>query len=82
MLIDKKNAENKLEIYLASIEDKKYQSTSNSVKLRQKWYMDLSKRYNIPIGVSSDIISRRKDLSEYNEFVLFAITDVIKEIEI
>lgn len=79
MLIDKKNAENKLEIYLASIEDKKYQSTSNSVKLRQKWYMDLSKRYNIPIGVSSDIISRRKDLSEYNEFVLFAITDVIKE---
>lgn len=45
---------------------------------RQEWCLELLERYNIPIGMSSDYISRRKDLSECNEFVLFAITDVVK----
>ena len=45
---------------------------------RQQWCLELSEKYNIPIGMSSDYISRRRDLSECNEFVLFAITDVVK----
>ena len=36
------------------------------------------KKYNIPIAMSSDILSQRKDISEYNEFVLYAITDIIQ----
>ena len=69
MLIDKKNAEDKLTAFLTVVDN---------VKMRQKWYLDLANTYNIPISISSDIISRRKDLSEYNEFILFAITDIVK----
>ena len=69
MLLDKKNAETKLEVFLAGLEN---------VKQRQQWYIELANTYNIPVSISSDIISRRKDLSEYNEFILFAITDIIK----
>ena len=78
MLIDKKLAENKLTLYLANVEDVKYQTNPNDLKIRQKWYIELSKQYDIPISISSDIISRRRDLSEYNEFILFAITDIVK----
>ena len=78
MLIDKREAETKLTTFLNNFEDVKYKTTSHDIKLRQKWCLELSQKYNIPIGVSSDIISCRKDLSEFNEFVLYAITDVIK----
>lgn len=44
----------------------------------QQWYLNIFEKYNIPINLSSDIISQRKDLSEFNEFILFAITDIIK----
>lgn len=55
----------------------------NSMTISQQWYLELFEKYNIPIGMSSDIISQRKDLSEYNEFILFCITDIIspKQIE-
>ena len=69
MLIDKKNAENRLTVFFTNVDD---------VKMRQKWYLDLANTYNIPVSISSDIISRRKDLSEYNEFILFAITSIVK----
>lgn len=78
MLIDKKLAENKLTLYLANVEDVKYQTNPDDLKIRQKWYIELSKQYDIPISISSDIISRRRDLSEYNQFILFAITDIVK----
>lgn len=78
MLIDKKLAENKLTLYLANVEDVKYQTNPDDLKIRQKWYIELSKQYDIPISISSDIISRRRDLSEYNEFILFAITNIVK----
>lgn len=44
----------------------------------QQWYLDLQEKYNIPITISSDIISQRKDISQFNEFILFAITDILK----
>lgn len=53
-------------------------STKLGMNLHQEWCLKLSEKYNIPIGMASDYISRRKDLSECNEFVLFAITDVVK----
>ena len=68
MLMDRKQAENKLAFYLVSVDD---------FKQRQKWYMELAQKYNIPIDLSSDIISRRKDLSAINDFMLYAITDVV-----
>lgn len=70
MLKDRKDLETKLTVYFKNVDN---------VKLRQQWYVDLSKAYNIPINISSDIISLRKDLSEYSDFILFAITDVIKK---
>lgn len=45
---------------------------------QQKWFIELKNKYNIPINMSSDIISQRKDISEYNNFILYAITDVIR----
>ena len=44
--------------------------------MRQEWYLKLEADYNIPITMSSDIITLRTDLSGYNEFVLFCITTV------
>ncbi len=69
MLKDRKTLENKLILYLNNVE---------TAKIRQNWYIKLSKEYGIPINISSDIISGRKDLSEYNLFELFAITSVVK----
>ena len=53
-------------------------SSKVGITTRQEWCLELSEKYNIPIAMGSDYISRRKDLSECNEFVLFAITDVVK----
>ena len=55
----------------------KNMSKQNSMTVSQGWYMELLEKYNIPITMSSDIISQRKDLSEFNEFILYCITDVI-----
>jgi hypothetical protein len=48
-------------------------SNFEDTKQKQEYYKELESRFNIPIDMSSDIISMRKYLSEYNEFVLFAI---------
>lgn len=72
MLKDRMDLEKKLTNYIAN--------TSNSngeISTEQEWYMELLEKYNIPISMSSDIISQRKDISEYNTFILFALTDVI-----
>lgn len=53
-------------------------STKLGMNLHQEWCLKLSEKYDIPIGMASDYISRRKDLSECNEFILFAITDIVK----
>lgn len=50
----------------------------NKLSIRQKWCLELSEKYNVPIAMSSDIMAQRKDLSEYNEFILFAFTDILK----
>lgn len=73
MLKDRKE----LEKYLI-----KYVSNTSDTKVRQHWYTELEERYNIPISMSSDILTMRKDFSEYNEFVLYAITDVVKQEQI
>lgn len=44
---------------------------------KQEYYTQLKDKYNLPIDMSSDILTNRKDLSEYNEFILFAITDIV-----
>lgn len=45
---------------------------------RQNYYIELENKYSIPITISSDIFSMRKDLSEYNEFILYAIAELLK----
>lgn len=55
----------------------KNMSKQNSMTVSQGWYMELLEKYNIPITMLSDIISQRKDLSEFNEFILYCITDVM-----
>ena len=57
-------------------------SNKNTITATQKWCMELFEEYNIPIAMSSDILSQRKDLSEFNEFILFAVTDVLKPAKI
>ena len=68
MLKPRVELEKKLIKFFINIEDS---------KVRQEYYLQLEEKYNISIGMSSDIITMRKDLSEYNEFVLFAITSVV-----
>lgn len=48
-------------------------------KIKQDYYKELEEEFNIPIDMSSDIISVRRYLSEYNEFILFAVTSVINK---
>lgn len=46
-------------------------------KQKQEYYQILEQEYNLPIDISSDIITMRKYLSEYNEFILYLITTVV-----
>lgn len=70
MLKPRHELENWLMRLFANIEDKKE---------KQNFCMQLEEVYNIPIDMSLDIISMRKDLSEYNEFILFAIVSIVAE---
>lgn len=74
MLKDKRDLENALTRYLMKIDKTVVANKKNT----QEWYVELYNKYNIPIEMSSDIICLRKDISGYNEFELFAITDVVK----
>ena len=71
MLKDRAQLENKLLLYIKNSVTHKLKSET------QEWYLELLNKYNIPIDISSNLLSGRKDLSEYNDFVLFAITDVV-----
>ena len=70
MLKDRSELEKKLIKYINSM--------TTDTPQRQQWCLELMEKYNIPIAMSSDIISQRKDLSEFNIFVLYAVTDIIK----
>ena len=74
MLRPKHSLEEQLTTIFNNLED---------AETKQKYYVELEEKYNIPIDMSSDIISGRKYLSEYNTFILYAITDVVasKQIE-
>ena len=73
MLKDRSELENYLVKWIIN-------NTSNRQQrsIQQQWCVELLEKYNIPIVMSSDILSQRKDLSEYNKFVLFAVTDIVK----
>ena len=73
MLKDRGELEKKLIIYITN-----NITNRNKMSERQQWGLELYSKYGIPVSMSSDIIGGRKDLSEYNTFVLFAITDIIK----
>ena len=73
MLKDRGELEKKLITWIAQ-----NVTHTNGLSITQQWCLELSEKYNIPVGISADIISQRKDLSEYNEFILFTITSVIK----
>lgn len=68
MKTDRKTAEKKIAVAFSNLEDK---------TVIQNYCLELERKYNIPIGVSSDVICLRKDLSGYNDFFLYAITDVV-----
>ena len=74
MLKDRRQLENELTKYLVGIDKTKIVNR----KLQQQWYTQLSGEYNIPMVDSSDYLSLRKDLSGATEFVLYAITNVVK----
>ena len=73
MLKDRKYLENELVLIMVN-----NVANTTGTTPHQKWCLDLLDKYNIPIAIGSDIISTRKDLSEYNDFILFAVTDIIK----
>ena len=75
MLKDRRKLETELTKYFASIDKTKIVNR----QLQQQWYAKLSSDYNIPMVDSSDYLSLRKDLSGATEFVLYAITNVVKE---
>ena len=72
MLKDRIDLEKNLLKYIAANISRQGQTSSI-----QQWSMEILEKYKIPVSMSSDIICQRKDISEYNEFILFAITDVI-----
>ena len=54
-------------------------SISNNKKNCQETYSKLKEKFNIPIGISSDIITLRRDLCEFSEFILYALLFIIAE---
>lgn len=74
MLKDRRKLETELTKYLVGIDKTKIVNR----KLQQQWYTQLSSEYNIPMVDSSDYLSLRKDLSGATEFILYAITNVVK----
>ena len=45
---------------------------------RQEYYIMLEDKYGIPTTISSDIFTMRKDLSEFNEFILYCVAELLK----
>ena len=45
---------------------------------RQEYYIMLEDKYSIPTTISSDIFTMRKDLSEFNEFILYCVAELLK----
>lgn len=58
----------------------KFSSMKDSGQKR-KFYLSLLENYNIPISMSTDIFSLRRDLGDYSEFILFCVLDTVKKSE-
>ena len=43
----------------------------------QKLFDSVEEKYNIPVDITSDIVAGRKDISEANDFIVFALLDVL-----
>ena len=56
----------------------KYISNIDSRDERQDILDKLKQQYNIPVTISSDIITMRRDLSEFEVFILYAVTSIVK----
>lgn len=74
MLRDRRDLEKKL---ISFIDNKGGSRMRDGQKIRNEWCWELLNKYNIPLAMSKDLISFSKDFSEYNEFVLFTVTDVV-----
>ena len=68
MKVERSVLEKRLTLRFSKIEDR---------TLIQNYCIELEQKYNIPMSISSDIICLRKDLSSYNDFFVYAITDVV-----
>ena len=49
---------------------------------RQEFFTEIEAKYNIPISLSSDICANRADISEFNDFIAFAVLDTLSHKEI
>jgi len=49
---------------------------------KQEIYNKALFEYDLPIDITSDILTMRRDLSEYNDFVLYIITSIVAESKI
>ena len=74
MLKDRKDLENSIIQHITNMGGSLRKDGQNT---RNEWAWTLLRQYNIPLSISKDIISLNKDISEYNEFILFAITQVV-----
>lgn len=68
MLKDRSGLEKNLVAICSQIDDN---------KVFQDYCIKLEKQFDLPISLSSDILSLRKDLSEIDRFTLFAITYIL-----
>ena len=54
----------------------------SKVSDRQEFFTEIETKYNIPISLSSDICANRADISEFNDFIAFAVLDTLSHKEI
>ena len=54
----------------------------SKVSDRQEFFTEIEAKYSIPISLSSDICANRADISEFNDFIAFAVLDTLSHKEI
>ena len=64
---------------LCSYLDRKFRTCLGKNDVIQKWYIELLEKFEIPINISSDIITLRESTREFSDYILFCLTFVINK---
>ena len=58
--------------------DERLRNIIATLQERKTLYLALEEQYNIPVSISADICSNRRDISEFNDFIAFAFFNYLR----